>query len=266
MSPSAHPVDSSELPPVDLRLVAPETRYEIEDGKVIYVAAADEPHGVQHAVVAALVMAHVAPGFEVAVDMLTRTSLIDDMAPDVSVFPAERDPETQGRRLEELAFEIVNTQRLNNAGRKAGKLMARGVRRVFAIDVTRERGFEWSLELGTWSMLADDATLEDPALASPLPVAALVRAAAADDAMASALLAKSNRVLREAVERSRTEGKLEGKTEGKAEALLAILTARGLAPTESQRQRVLAAPNRTLDQWLEKALLCASVHALLETT
>ena len=42
--------------------------------------------------------------------------MIDDIAPDVSVYPAGPDPTTGGRQLEQLAFEIVSTQSLRNAG------------------------------------------------------------------------------------------------------------------------------------------------------
>jgi hypothetical protein len=37
----------------------------------------------------------------------------DDVAPDASIFPREPDGQTGGRRLEELAFEVMSTQRLN---------------------------------------------------------------------------------------------------------------------------------------------------------
>jgi hypothetical protein len=87
-------------PPVDERLVAAESRYEIVDGKVEYVAPADEPHGTQHSKIAALLEAYAAGGYDVAVDMLTRTSEKGDMAPDASVFPAARDEATGGRRVE----------------------------------------------------------------------------------------------------------------------------------------------------------------------
>jgi len=129
-------------PPVDVRLVAPESRYEIDDGRLVYVAPADEPHGNRHALTAALVALHVHPDYDVAIDMLTRTSETNDIAPDVSVYPRERDPETGGRKLEELAFEIASTQSLADAGRKAHKLADRGVRRVFVTDVARRRAFE----------------------------------------------------------------------------------------------------------------------------
>jgi hypothetical protein len=82
--------------------------------------------------------------FEVAADLLTRTSRVDDIAPDVSVYPDAPDPRTGGRQLEQLAFEIVSTQSLGDAAGKARKLATRGVRRVFAIDVARSRALEWS--------------------------------------------------------------------------------------------------------------------------
>src|SRR5258706_16472239 len=96
MTPGVRP---RELPAVDTRLVAPESRYEIEDGRVRYVAPADEPHGTRHSKISALLEAHAGDDFEVASDMLTRTSEFDDMAPDASVFPKER-AEGGGRKLE----------------------------------------------------------------------------------------------------------------------------------------------------------------------
>ena len=67
------------------------------------------------------------PRYSAAVDMLTRTSAKNDLAPDASVFPAARDPETGGRRLEELAFEVVSTETLSHAAKKARALV--GARR-----------------------------------------------------------------------------------------------------------------------------------------
>ena len=100
-----------ELPPVDERLVVPGTRHEIYDGELVYVPPADPPHAIQHSKVSALVEAHAKPEFHVASDMLTRTSRTSDVAPDVSVFPRAPHPETGGRQLEHLAFEVVSTCR-----------------------------------------------------------------------------------------------------------------------------------------------------------
>jgi Uma2 family endonuclease len=258
----------SEVPAVDARLVAPETRYEIDDGVLVHVSPAHEPHGSRHSKISALVEAHAGPAFDVASDLLTRTSETSDVAPDVSVFPYERDPETGGRQVEQLAFEVVSTESLGHAGHKAAQLTGRGVRRVFAIDVERERALEWSRALGTWSLLDPSAHIEDPALAVPLPVEALVRAAKADDAMARALLAKHNPVLEatRAQDRvtARAEGKLEGLAEGtargKADALLVVLTARGISPDPAASARILGErdPER-LDRWIARATTCTNM-------
>jgi hypothetical protein len=153
--------DCIELPDIDERLVAPETPYEIMDGMVVQVSPSDDPHGIRHSQILALIEAHVGPEFQVACDMLTRTSKLDDIAPDASVFPVARHPKTGGRQLEQLAFEVVSTGSLGYAGRKAAKLVARGVRRVFAIDVEHSRLLEWSRSLDDWSEV-ETASIEDP--------------------------------------------------------------------------------------------------------
>src|SRR5690606_30910146 len=139
--------------------------------------------------------AYAARGYNVASDMLTRTSAKNDMAPDASVYPAARDPRTGGRQLEELAFEVVSTERLGHAATKARRLAERGVRRVFAIDVERKRALAWSRRTDGWEMLPVGGVIEDPALALPLPIQPLVEAVKADDAVARALLAKKNPVI-----------------------------------------------------------------------
>lgn len=254
----------SDLPPVDARLVEPGTRYEMWDGELVYVPPADPPHGIQHAKISALVELHAAPDFNVACDMLTRTSKVDDVAPDVSVYPRAPHPETGGRQLEHLAFEVVSTGSLSRAGRKAHKLAVRGVRRVFAIDVERARALEWSLSLGTWSVLDSKACIEDPALAAPLPIDALVRAACVDDVVARALLIKRNPVLEEVRARARQEGRAEGILRGMAEALLATLATRGVAVDSPARARILDErdPER-LDRWIARVATCTSIADVL---
>jgi Uma2 family endonuclease len=258
-------------PTADERLVAPESRYEIEDGKVRYVPPSDEPHGSRHSKLSALLEAHAADAYDVASDMLTRTSEIDDFAPDASVFLRERD-ETGQRRLEELAFEVVSTESLGHAGSKAATLTARGVRRVFAIDVGRRRAFEWSRQTAGWRMLDSSGAIEDAALGASLPLDALVFAAKADDAMAGTLLSKNNPVLAAALSTShgrglvegRAEGLVEGRAEGLATALLAVLAGRGLMLEDSQRLRI-ASEHRpaVLTRWLSGAATCQDVETLL---
>jgi hypothetical protein len=262
---------TSELPEVDERLVTPNTRHEIIDGRMVYVPPADEPHGESHGSLAAVIHAHRAGGYAVAVDMLTRTSRIDDIAPDVSVYPRARNA-TGGRQLEELAFEIASTESLSHAGTKAAKLVARGVRRVFAIDIERDRALEWSKELSQWSILDRRAQIEDPALAVPLPIEALLDAARAADAIPRALRVQRHpEFVAERAEgrvEGRAEGRAEGRDEGRAEALaeavLLVLAVRGLVPTEAERRRILDERERVrLDRWIRAATSCASVAALL---
>jgi Uma2 family endonuclease len=250
---------AGSLPP-DERIAAPETRHEIIDGERVYVPPADEPHATEHLMLGYLLAAHVAPGYRGALDMLTRTSETSDYAPDASVFAGERDPETGGRQLEELAFEVVSTQSLSRAGAKAEKLATRGVRRVFAIHVVRQRAFEWSRELGTWELLDPAASVEDSALAAPLPVAALLESAKVDDAVQRALIAKHNPVLETELARARAEGKAEGK----AEALLQLIAARFGELPERDWRRVRSGSEAELDRWFDRVLTARDIDDLLE--
>jgi len=256
---------------VDERLVMPETRFEVIEGEVVYVSPADPPHATRHSKLSALLEAYVAPGYEAASDMLTRTSEKGDMAPDGSVYPLAPDPSTGGRQLERLAFEVVSTEALSHAAKKAAALTSRGVGRVFAIDVERRRALEWSLPTAAWQILARDAVIDDPAFALPLPVHDLVSAAKADDAVARALLAKQNPVLMDALAEARfdaralgrVEGSVEGKAEGKAEAILAVLTARHLRVDTATARRIRALRDPAeLERLLVVAATCSDASTL----
>jgi Uma2 family endonuclease len=239
---------STELPAVDERLVAGETRYEIDDGKLVYVAPADEPHAVHHGALGALLRAHRAPDRSVAIDMLTRTSRTSDLAPDASIFPTARDPRTGGRQIEELAFELLATSRLADAAARARKLVGRGVRRVFASDVRRKRCREWSVVLGTWSMLGPDAVIEDVALAVPLPVLALADAAAADLATVRAYRAQRHPEF------------LAEREAGRREVLLALVAQKLGALDEPTRKRL---DEVSTDELAARVLTATSLDELL---
>lgn len=248
---SSDSLADAELPDINDRLVEPQTPYEIWDGEVVYVSPADPPRGERQRQLCALINAHTGPEFQSAADLLTRTSRIDDIAPDVSVYPAAPNPATGGRQLEHLAFEIVSTQSLRRAGRKAAKLAGRGVRRVFAIDIKRSRALEWSAETGAWRELDPAGQIEDPALAVPLPIAALIHDARPDDAVARALLAKCNPVL------------LQNRAEGRAEAVIVLLTARGIAIDSATRARILAERDvQRIDRWIVRAASCTQAAEL----
>ena len=247
---------SRSQPAIDERLAAPETPFEVIDGKAVFVAPADEPHAEAHSALDGLVRAHRADGYAVAVDMLTRTSRTSDIAPDVSLYPAARDARTGGRRLEELAFEIASTESLGHAAAKAARLAARGVRRIFAIDVDRGRAHEWARDASQWALLDPRGHIEDPALAVPMPVAALIDAARADDAIARALRARRHPEFIAEHE--------DGLAEGHARALLLVLAARGLEPAADERRRILAERELArLERWLAAAPTCASIASLL---
>jgi hypothetical protein len=252
------------LPAVDEHIVVSESGYEIDDGKLVRVAPADEPHADRHSKIAALLEAHVADDFNVAVDMLTRTSEIDDIAPDVSVYPCARHPQTAGRQLEHLAFQVMSTESRGHAANRAAKLAGRGVRRVFAIDPVRHRAYEWSTALADWTLLALDVVIEDVTLAVALPIDALVRAAKADDAVARALLAKQNPVLVAAVTEARDEGRVEGKAEAKIAFIVRVLAERGLQPTVEEQRRLHEERDLAkLDRWFDAAFVSSSVAEVL---
>jgi Uma2 family endonuclease len=264
---SSGPVADAELPDINDRLVEPETPYEICDGEIVHVSPADPPHGKRHSQLCALIEAHTGPEFESAADLLTRTSRSDDIAPDVSVFPAAPDPATGGRQLEHLAFEIVSKGSLRHAGENAAKLARRGVRRVFAIDIKRSRALEWSARTGAWRELDPTGHIADRALEVPLPIAAVIHNARADDAVARALLAKRNPVLvqdrAQGKAEGRAEGRVEGRAEGRAEAVIVLLTARGVAIDRATRARILAERNaQRLGRWIVRAASCTQAAEL----
>ncbi len=243
------------FPAVDDHILADGARHEILDGKLFPVPPAQEPHASLNSKLAALLEAHLAADFNAAVDMLTRTDRLDEFAPDASVYPAARDPETGGRQLEHLAFEIVSTESLGHAAIKAAKLQERGVRRIFALDVEGQRVLEWSPRKGAWKHLKEKTRIEDRCFAVPLPVDALARAAKTDDAVASALLAKGNPILQQAI----SEGELKGKLEGARRAVLRVLARRGLALTPEQQAQVEACGDlATLERWLDQAITAPS--------
>ena len=245
------------MPAVDDHLVVSESGFEIDDGKLVRVPPANEPHGLRHSLVDTVLSAHVTEEFAVAIDMLTRVSATSDIAPDVAVYPRARDLQTGGRKLEELAFEIVSTQSLTDVAGRAIKLVARGVRRVFAVDVRRERLFEWSRDLGTWEVLDVDATLVDSAFARPIPVSALVRETRVDDEIIRAAKAKQNPVLLELL--------AEARARGHAESIVAVLGRRRIEATAEQRDRILRQTDQqTLQRWLAAAITCTSVDELLD--
>jgi len=214
--------------PVDERIVAPESRAEIVEGRLVFSPPAEEKHAVPHADLAYVLRAHVRPGFNVAVDMLTRAGLEHDFAPDVSVYEAARD-EAGGRRLEQLAFEIVNEQALSTQTTKARALTARGVRRVFVLIVKRKKALEWSTSTDAWSATPLDV-IDDECFVRPLSIGALLSAIDIDDAVLRALREKGHPVLDEV----RAEGREEGRAIGLRMAIRDLCESYGVVVDEAR--------------------------------
>jgi Uma2 family endonuclease len=253
-SSTRRPVD--QLPAVDDRLVVPEERHEIVGGKLLFVPPAGEPHGTSHFDLSNLLGSRVAPAYRGAVDMLTRTTQTDDHAPDASVYPKERDPETGGRKLEELAFEIVSAQAMSVPTIKARNYVRRGVRRVFCVNIGRRRVLEWSSAKDGWEEMSLDASIVDACFVAPLPVRALIDAALVDDTVAEGLLAKRNRV----IERALAASEERGEARGQARGLLRLLAARKIAVSDAAKARILGCSSpELLDQWMERAAVAARV-------
>jgi hypothetical protein len=232
------------MPRIDDRLVPGETRQEMVRGRRVIASPAQPPHALRHNTVDYVVRAHVAPGYEAATDLLTRVGPGSDFATDTCVLRSGIDPATDTRYLEELAFEVVSEQSLRDITERAEDLCNRGVRRLIAIFVKKNEVAEWSGEHGRWMPLPLDAKLEDPTLARPMLVQALLDAAMADNEVVEALAAKGNPRLAqreaEAHATGRTEGRPEGRTEGLTRGITALCEALEIPIGPSERSQMQA--------------------------
>ena len=201
----------SSFPGLDDRLVVPEvTRDEMIGGRRVVASPAQEPHANRQVDLGYLLRAHAASGYKVAAEMLTRHDEVSDFATDACVYKEGMDPATGTRYLEEIAFEVVSTQRARDVTEKAVRMYRRGVRRIFTVWLKNPRVAEWSFESEDWRPLAEDAQIEDPCLAVPLAVKALLDAAMVDNAVVKALKAKDNPGIRELEAAAKAEGRAEG--------------------------------------------------------
>lgn len=208
-APARAPGRGESLPAVDDRLIAPEANAQVFDGVVIETMGANPPHATRHLEVAHVFRGCLAGGYEAAVDMLTRIDRKNDLAPDVSVFPAER-AAGGGRKLEEIVFEVFDGEDEAHVTEKARKFAARGVRRVLHVRVDTRTVAEWSPAKDDWETLGEGAEIRDRCFVVPLPVRALVDRVLADDTVAKALVARRHPV----IEAVRSEGRAEGRAEG----------------------------------------------------
>ncbi|MFO0592805.1 MAG: Uma2 family endonuclease [Polyangiaceae bacterium] len=256
------------LPAPDDRLAPPETRLEYIGGVEVFAAPADQPHAHQHSQIDRVVGAHVKSPYEIAVDMLTRADEASDFAPDVSVYEPIVDRKTKrttGRKLEEIAFEVIDKQAQTVPTKKARELIARGVRRVFCVVVRDRQLSEWSREHGRWEPFGPDAVIEDRCFVRPIRAEALVSSLLAEDEIARALLVKRppaiDAALQESNARGHAQGREEGREEGRIEQIkqmqrtvLRALENRGLTVSARQRARIEATTDMTvLTRWFDEA-------------
>ncbi len=229
---------AEELPDIDDHLVREGSRAEIVEGELVMTPPAEGPHADRHAAVTYVLLAHARPGYQVGVDALVRASRTSDFAPDVSVYAF--DPETGKRLLPEISVEVVSEQALSVPTRKARVLAKRGVRRLLFVDVERMQVSEWDRARDGWRLLAADATLDDACLARALPIAALLDAARADDAVVDALDARGTPALRRIEARGRRDGLREGRREGLLAGVIDLCEALDIALDDDRRAALSA--------------------------
>jgi hypothetical protein len=257
------PGRGAPLPAIDDHVLEEDCREELVEGHRYELMPAKEPHGTQHFDLPK-VLGHVLhPDYKGSVDMLTRPSTRNDFAPDVSILPKARDPSTGGRLVEELIFEVKDTESWSHVTTKAKALLQRGMRRAFVLDVKDRSLHEWDPTRKDWTRLPDTAVLTDPCFLVPVPVAALIDDVLGEDAVARALLARGNREVLAAVHGAEARGEARGETRGKAEAVLSVLAARGVAVPAQVRDRVLGCSDLTaLDRWIARAAVIPDAQAL----
>jgi hypothetical protein len=209
----------SSLPAIDERLIAPESDAEVVDGIVYETPGADQAHGTLHFDIAHLFAGVLADGYASTRRTCSRADENSDAAPDISVFPAAKDPKTGGRQLEEIAIEVLDTERLSHTTAKVEKFAARGVRRLLAVRVASRGVYEWDHARHDWIEFADDAVITDPCFRVPVPAKALVDRVLADDTVVKALIERDHRVIVEALARREHQGRLEGREKGRREGL-----------------------------------------------
>jgi len=259
---AAHFPGAARSPGVSDHLVEPETREEMVRGRRVLALPALPPHADRHIELDYVVRAHVRDGYVGSSDLLTRFGAQSDFATDACIRKDGVDPATGQRYLEEIAFEVVSTQSSANVTARAEEVTSRGVRRMFAIFVTAREVREWMPAERKWSKLGPGDLIDDPCLLRPIAVEALLAAAAADDAVAQALIAKKNSVVMDYGKLRQDAGEAQGLAQGLAKALLTILAARGIDVPEDARRRILhTTDGAEIHRWLTRA---ASANCLAE--
>ncbi len=229
--PSAMPAVQSKpkptpksFPRVSDHLIVPErAREEVVRGKLMAMEPSDPPHADEQAHIASLIHTHSKPEYQSSVELATRVSQGNDFAADASIRKKGIDPLTGDRYLEELAFEVVNTQSHKSIENRARDLSERGVRRIFAIFVKEGWIGEWNPKNQAFDKLNPKDKIKDQALVRPIKVKALLDMAEGEKEISRALLVKNNEVLTKHVEKAKKAAFQEGREEGLKLARLALM-------------------------------------------
>jgi hypothetical protein len=242
---SFHLPGRGSVPLVDDHLVEPEvTRDEIINGRRVVASPSEAPHGDKQVDLDTLLRIHIAPGFIASADLITRFAAQSDFASDTCVRREGTDPATGRRYLEEIVFEIVSTQSERRVSEKAEVMHNRGVRRIFGLWVKgRRKVCEWSAGSRSWRLLEEESRIEDPCLATPLPVQVLLDAALIRRAVVQALEDQGEPAIQElkaaAEVRGEARGEVRGEARGTARSILDVLESRGIAVSPAQREEIL---------------------------
>ena len=271
--PAAETTYLAPWPNPEDHLVEPGTRWEVFEGERRYVPPARPGHGDLHNQLNTIIDYHMPPGYKASSDLLTRYNRDNDFATSTSVRRAGIDPATGRRYLEELAFEIFFEQPDDYTRSRARIVVTSGVRRMFGIfgkerwpgsDDAGEVDYtvaEWSAERDDWVVLVPGDVITDPALALPIPVEALIEAAASDNAATRAALTKDTPVLREHNAAVHAAGALAATRK----LIFQILEYRKIALDAAQRARIEACTDlATLERWHLRAIDVSDAAELLD--
>lgn len=259
------PEPGYSCPGVDDRLVAPETaREEMLRGEKLIAMPANPAHAEQQQQLSYIIQSNTKSGYVGAADMLTRASKNSDFAVDCSIRRAGVDPQTGRRFLEEVAFEIVDTQSDRHIQMRAEDLIARGVRRVLAVFVrdTRKEVCEWSPQKNTFEVLSPDSEITDPVFVKPIRVRAILDAAEADNEVVQALEAKKNPVLEQRKREAFEEGRAAGELEGERRILTRLLEKRFGELSPAWLEQLRTADSEQLTRWMDRALEVSNLESV----
>jgi hypothetical protein len=245
--------------------VAEGSRYELSNGHPVYCPPTGRRGGASNLIGGPVLETD--PAVKVAgVDVGFSKDPGHLRAPDVSVGDFAMEP-GWAPGSPPLAVEYADTgQDEAELERKIGELLGGGTRHVWVVRLVGPRRVEVHDQGQPMRLARPGDTLTAPGiLQNPVPVLALYDRDAAHEATLRNLLQRKGYESLDAVRaEGKAEGKTEGKTEGKLHALFAVLAARGLAVSKTERERILATTDPgVLDGWITRAATAGETAEVL---